>query len=568
MRLTLTNFRAIAAASLDVGQGIVLCAGKNGAGKSTIAMALASLVGPHPLPLGLKKIEGGKLVRSGAGAAHLELTWQGGSVGLTFPNGERSAEGNPPRVSAYAAGIDSLLDRPIKDRTTVLADYLEIDPTKDEVTRHLAACGVETADIERLWTALGINGWDATAKSAAEKGANLKGRWEQVTNANYGSAKALSWRPDGWLPQWENIEPAVAEVALKSARERKEALVATRAVDTSEVERLRKLAAALPDRQAALGERRAALNEAQDSLTKATDAHDALPAGEPNKGMPCPHCRKAIVAIKVNAAVTKYEKAAEVDEATLAEQRKVKGQAHGRMMDARRAADAARDALNLADADVRESLRAQQDAGKVKTSTVSDVDVQKAVDAVAQAETVLKAVTARQQAEVLAETIALNQQIVDMLKPEGLRKTKLQLALTGFNASLARLCKTAGWEPVALHPDLSFTYGGFPPPLASSGEQYRIRAAVQVAMALIDQSEIVILDATDTLDKAGKNGLFRILMAESLPALVCIKADAPDEVPDLAANGVGATWWVEGGAVHPLAEAAEAAEAASNKEAA
>jgi len=555
MLLKVTNFRAIEAAAIEIGRGIVIAGGQNGAGKSTLAMALASLVGPTALPLGLKKPEAAKLVRSGAGAAALELAWDGGSVGVTFPLAERSAQGEPPRVSAYAAGVDSPLDRNMKERAVIFGDYLRTTPSREEVDKYLKAAGIDPADIDRLWKALEINGWDATLKTAAEKGANLKGRWEQVTNANFGSAKALAWRPEGWLPAWENITPPAAEVTLKQAREKKESLVAAKAVDTSEVDRFRKLAALIPERQEALAKARETLGQKQEAQREAVDAHDALPPGTPNKGMPCPHCQKPIAAIKVNAATTKYEKAVEIPEGTLQQQRAAKADAHSRMMDAGRATEAARTAVSLADADLRESMNAQQSAANIKTSSVSEVDVQRAADGVAEAEKILKAVTAKQQAETLAETIALNQSIVDMLKPEGMRKTALTKALTSFNATLARLCKVADWEAIVLHPDLTFTYGGFPPPLSSSGEQYRIRAAVQIAMALIDKSEFVILDATDTLDKPGKNGVFRILMAEELPALVCIKADSPDEIPDLAAKGVGESWWVQDGSVIPLGDA-------------
>jgi hypothetical protein len=95
--------------------------------------------------------------------------------------------------------------------------------------------------------------------------------------------------------------------------------------------------------------------------------------------------------------------------------------------------------------------------------------------------------------------------------------------------------------------------------LCSTSEQYRVRAVLQVAMADLDHSAMVVLDAADVLDGPTRSGLFALLVEASMPALVCMTLSRREQVPDLAAAELGASYWIEGGVAQPLHELAEAA---------
>jgi hypothetical protein len=70
---------------------------------------------------------------------------------------------------------------------------------------------------------------------------------------------------------------------------------------------------------------------------------------------------------------------------------------------------------------------------------------------------------------------------------------------------------------------------------------------------------MVVLDAADVLDGPTREGLFDLLTEVGLPALVCLTLTRPEQVPDLAAAGLGMSYWLDSGVVRPLHEPAEAA---------
>ena len=103
---------------------------------------------------------------------------------------------------------------------------------------------------------------------------------------------------------------------------------------------------------------------------------------------------------------------------------------------------------------------------------------------------------------------------------------------------------------------------GLPYPLLSKSEQYRVRAVFQVAMAIIDGSDLVVLDEADILDGPTRSGLFKMLDAatqEGLAALVCMTLSRRDQAPDLAAIGLGRSYWLEAGVAEPIGQEAQAA---------
>ena len=68
---------------------------------------------------------------------------------------------------------------------------------------------------------------------------------------------------------------------------------------------------------------------------------------------------------------------------------------------------------------------------------------------------------------------------------------------------------------------MTLAYGGRPYPL-STYEQYRVRAVLQMAMARLDNSAMVVLDAADVLDGTTHSGLFALFSKQQLAALVCM----------------------------------------------
>jgi hypothetical protein len=67
--------------------------------------------------------------------------------------------------------------------------------------------------------------------------------------------------------------------------------------------------------------------------------------------------------------------------------------------------------------------------------------------------------------------------------------------------------------------------------------------ALQVAFARYDASKIVLIDRSDILDAAGRNGLIRALLKMNIAAILGMTIDSIDKVPNLAGVG-GRAYWI------------------------
>lgn len=90
-----------------------------------------------------------------------------------------------------------------------------------------------------------------------------------------------------------------------------------------------------------------------------------------------------------------------------------------------------------------------------------------------------------------------------------------------------------------------------------------VRTILQVAIALADKSELLVIDDVDEInDKRNRGGLLSMVIASGIPALLCM-AKRPDEnAPDLSIRGDGNTYVVTNGIVKPITEAGKKAQIA------
>ena len=114
--------------------------------------------------------------------------------------------------------------------------------------------------------------------------------------------------------------------------------------------------------------------------------------------------------------------------------------------------------------------------------------------------------------------------IKEVAAPGGLRKAKMDSALAGLNARCAALSVIAKWGPVSLTSDSDLQYAGRPYVICSGAEQYRCRVTMQVMLATLEQSPILLLDGTDILDPAGRLGLVNLLRSTGITAVIAMTA--------------------------------------------
>ena len=590
MQIQIQNFRGIASATLDLSK-ICLLAGPNEAGKTSAAQATAAAFTGEPIPIkGIKKTEAGRLVRSGTAKGGVDLTGPNGTVNISWPSAKVKSEGQAPYASPFAAGLQTIapaernsLDD--KERIKVLTEYLKATPTRADLDRQLAGMGLSVEVINQLWELIEKQGWDNAAAQIKEKGARLKGQWENTTGARYGTKIAESWIPDGYDNELMGQSEATLAAIVTDARDSLEAAISATAVDDSKQAENEALAALLPGRKIDLLAAENAkidpalahqLTECQEAIASISAKRDemnaelkALPQPTQQTGMECPEC-KAILKVEggklhqVTGQLSESEIAsrqAAIDE--LQERIRTTNDAIGKHMEA-----AANIKKRNADLETARLLKIQEYKRLVEESEAAGaqpapvaatggVSVDDCRTTLAQAEIRLKAYQAKFGADRLHVAITQNAQLLAHIAPEGIRGDVLAKALKGFNESLAPFCKAAGWKPVMLESDFMPTYGGTIYLLLSESAKFRVRVILQIGMALADKSQAVIVDAADILDKGGRNGLFKALQACKVPALVCMTMDACTEqgkpesfnVPNLSKAGLGVSYWIGGDAM-------------------
>ena len=559
--IALRDFRGCERADIECAP-IALVAGRNAAGKSSLAQATGAVLCGAALPFaGLAKASAGLLVKSGASEARIVLQSESGTARIDWPACQPSAQGEPPVATVYAAGLQSVALHPPADRARILGKYLHADPTREDLARAFADEEMDDAAVAVVWKLIEAQGWDGAVALRKNKGAEYKGAWRQVTGANWGSRAGASWVPTGWQFEFEEPHENDLLAALALAKGSYDKAIAAAAVSGAERTRLAAEAAAVEARKDALQQAEATAERLAGELDAARNARAALPPGTVDPGMPCPHCGAFVVLRRINLAESRLEAA---EAAPLAGELKKRRDAiartdgdvsrlTGQVSAADRAVDAAR--LNM-----QTALLARASLDKMPAEAAAEVDVEAAKAEVEAAEQRLTGFRQKRQADDLHDKITTNNAVIDILAPDGLRAKKLGHVLELFNtAQLGRLSLAARWNQVTVDAEMTLAYGGRPYALLSTSEQYRVRAVLQVAMAHLDGSAMVVFDAADVLDGPTREGLFDLLAEAGLPALVAMTLSRPEQVPDLDAVGLGVSYWIQDGVAQPLHELAEAA---------
>lgn len=204
---------------------------------------------------------------------------------------------------------------------------------------------------------------------------------------------------------------------------------------------------------------------------------------------------------------------------------------------------------------VREMTPAAQELEQIsKQSFASPQEIEAAQHALNDAQHAVSIKQAIEHAQKLESQIAKNATIVAALEPAGVRQTVLMRALENFNAMLEQVCKAAHWGTVSVSDTLQITYAGraYGWQLSES-EKFRARVALQLVMASIDGSALVVIDAADIMDSRGRNGLFTLIKDASRPVVVTMTMNKKTDVPDLSKIGVK-TFWInpETGTAEPV----------------
>ncbi|HHK4224948.1 TPA: AAA family ATPase [Pseudomonas aeruginosa] len=530
-KLEITNFQGLRHAALDVSAPVLLVAGHNGAGKSSLLDGVAMAFNGQPRRVSLKK-EIDKLITEGAkkGEARVEWLDEAGEVqacGVALPSGKGSPLADSPFLP-YVLDASLFAGLKADDRRKLLLSLTGASASPAEVSKRLEAKGIDLALFEKVKPLL-RSGFPAAVEQAKAYASESRGAWKAITGENYGSEKAVDWAPE--LLATVVTEDQVAEAGKNlqlledDLAEAQQALGASKRAHADAQARASRIAALRET--AALADRRRnklATDEAnQDEWSEKVMAAEAAASGEPaHQPLTCPHCQGA-VDLQAGQLVAHQppEQIADAEAARrLPEYREYLASAQRAVANSQRDLDeclAAAEQIKALEAESVEApsaeaiangeqaineLRQARDASRAKL-----VALQEALEAATQREaSIAKAQAAHQ--DVVAWT-----GMVDALSPTGIPAEILSDAIGPVNDTLKRLAGIAGWSPVEISADIDVTFGGRLYGLLSESERWRCDTTIALAIATISGLRLVLLDRLDVLDLPSRNQAIALMRA-------------------------------------------------------
>ncbi|HBN9868245.1 TPA: AAA family ATPase [Pseudomonas aeruginosa] len=530
-KLEITNFQGLRHAALDVSAPVLLVAGHNGAGKSSLLDAIAMAFNGQPRRVSLKK-EMEKLVTEGAkkGEAHVEwldAAYEVQVCGVALPTGKGSPLTDSPFLP-YVLDASLFASLDAKERRRVLFDLSGASTSPNQIAERLIAKGHAAALVEKVKPLL-RSGFPAAVEQAKAYASESRGAWKAITGENYGSEKAVDWTPallatvvteDQVAEAGKNLQLleddlAEAQQALGASKQARQAADGR----AQRIAKLRELVDLEPRRRNKL----TTDEQNQDEWSEKVMAAELASSGSvPHQPLTCPHCQGA-VDLQAGTLVVHQppEQIADAEAARrLPEYREYLASAQRAVANSQRDLDeclVAAEQIKALEAESVEApsaeaiangeqaineLRQARDASRAKL-----VALQEALEAATQREaSIAKAQAAHQ--DVVAWT-----GMVDALSPTGIPAEILADAIGPVNDTLKRLAGIAGWSPVEISADIDVTFGGRLYGLLSESERWRCDTTIALAIATISGLRLVLLDRLDVLDLPSRNQAIALMRA-------------------------------------------------------
>lgn len=491
-RIHVANVRSIDSAEIDLTGPILFLTGPNDGGKTSLARVIAGLAaGTGEIFDGNGRQVAQKVIAHGQKGAAAKLVDGKGERILRWSTSKGTHE-------VEETGDTSALPKG-GVYATALASFLTMTPKE----RNAA-----------FWKVVPVNPTRAQCNAWLKENGHaelIDDQWKEIERIGFDSAaeswaksataKAGEWAGitgEAFGPEKANGWQATVEASDKAA------------VDTAPLEK--------------------ALNDAVAAHEEARAAEAKLPPlpETPGSKLTCPCCGEALM--MRDGVLLAYEAPAADEVARIRDQRS-KAQA---------ATQTAREAMMAAERTLIEAqtrTRGRADDAKVKT----------------------------ERAAACFKSWKLLHALATMAGAKGARMAARDSVIDELNAEIAAIAASMGlgdpveivFEKVTGTRDdvVTMQVDGIPYDSLSGNRQWRARAILQIAIAKRTGADLVVMDEVEALDPSNRNRLFKALANVGLIAVVATYSPSIDKAPDLAAAGLGATYWIEGGKALPLAVA-------------
>ena len=557
-RIEISNVLAISRADIDCPDPILIVAGSNEAGKSSLADAISMAMLGVPSRVKHKK-DLGQLLHDDSKKGRVTLLDGDDVLGqFQLPKGDHtSAEIPNLDFLPFLLRPRAFADLDPKERRGFLFKLTKQKNSIEKTAEMMLARGCRPGLVEEIKPML-RSGFPEASKSAAENATAAKSQFKGLTGDNWGSIQSAEWTlhipdapdmPDvspeaidkemaeytkvhGW------IETGILHVAKLEGEVEQAKTFSTRKTD------LEVSAGLLERAQAKLAADRKSLAELEESFTfNQTKLAEAQAGVVPVK---CPCC-EAELTIKGQT----LEKFAGLKAGTKA------------TSDLALILTKARSAIDMMKRTIENDIAAvttAQNAGKdlaahieAGVPVIKDGAIESAQAKLDEyrewcAKQRIKVEAMKQRQELLATADETNKKaakhhldVVDWLKvsealaPNGIPAEILTTAIKPLNDSLAILSRLATWKKVVITDDMEITADGRVYGLMSESAQWRIDTLMACAIAQISGLKFVLVDRFDVLDIKGRTqcvGLLRELasMGALDQAIICgtLKAKYPE----------------------------------------
>lgn len=545
MKLRVENFRGARTIQVDVAH-ISLFAGPNGAGKSSICEAVARLLTGEVTPPGLPKNRAIALVHAGKESGRVTLWDKDFEAELSWPSCKLTTAGERPACSVVAAGLIRPAQYLGVEGRDLWAKLLKVDVTAADF-----ATAVQRMDIK-----IGAGTLEAVMKEITEKGAQqaaidignrvkeLRGVWEKTSGAGrWGHKKAEEYRPVGLRSEMDLVQ---AKQDLADKEKKRSQLVVDDTVLRQERERKIVLAGAK-------AEANKAAEDASEHLGAAERAVIALPSINDRTPIPCPHCGGPLDVFATHQGaqinIKKMEAKDNIPAVKLKEMR-LERQA------AEQALEHAKVGVRQANRQVEEIAAAEAwlKANPEKVSTGAMQDRRLLDDEIATLVRDIKNYEDWQAAHDVHRRIMLADQCQQLVDPKGpIASEKMQALIGHINTMAENVSTTAKYGKVELERSdegvVSVTLNGRAYPLLSAGERCKVDFVLQMTLASVDGSKVVVVDDLEALDDKGWEGVIGALHVSPFTSFVAYTQHSRKRMPPLAEHDMGAAYWILNGEV-------------------
>ncbi len=544
INVSINNFRKIKEASFSIAP-IALLVGENENGKSSIAQAVALAAAQQALPRTIAKKDAKMLVHDGAKSGKVELSRDDVSTSISWPLADFkvNGQGRPVQSSDFAVGLKSIFSLSNTERVSYFINLLKANPTLDDLKIKLP----KSLDhlLPEIWKQIGESGWDEAHSTAKTDESELTGQWKSATGeTRWNVSSAGDWRPGTWEMDLERVEREDLEIIYAESKKKLEDALKQEGAQAFDRTQAQVLVNRMPEYEKRVTDAKAELQTAEIAYADLTKELETLNYNGDDP-LACPDCGAQLMLNQERQLIH----AEPVDDSTKDRYAELGKKLKEQMAEVTRL----RDEVTLAQHQLTEVEKAKEKLDNLGAGGAA-MDVEAMRTAYAKAERRLDDFNAFHKARQLYERILTQKELVTALGQGGVRKEKLDQQIKKFcEEVLQPLSNAYGCERVWLDNDLEIWRGNRRYSLLSRSARYAVRIIIQVAIAMADRSELLVIDDVDEInDRRNRAGLMSMVASTGIPALVCMAKRPEENAPDLAARGTGQTYTVIEGVVQPF----------------